>query len=117
MIPIGSSEITPEHLYHSRRQFLTGVGAMMTSVLLLGGCARPSPEPSPGGTDFCDLAKAGQDTDELGDPLTPCEDVLNYNNYYEFSTSKEGIGRLARDFQTSPWEVAVGGAGQQAQDL
>jgi sulfoxide reductase catalytic subunit YedY len=48
-------------------------------------------------------------TDELGDKLTSFEAITNYTNYYEFTTSKEGVARLAQDFKTSPWTVEVGG--------
>lgn len=47
--------------------------------------------------------------DELGDELTAYEAVTNFNNYYEFTTDKEGVAGLARDFRTSPWELEVGG--------
>jgi sulfoxide reductase catalytic subunit YedY len=103
MVPIHPSEITPEHLYLSRRRFLKGMGALATSALVLGGCgpgAAPSPSPS---------ASAGEGADELGDPLTPEEDINSYNNYYEFSFGKEEVAELAQDFKTSPWTVAVGG--------
>ncbi|RME49567.1 MAG: protein-methionine-sulfoxide reductase catalytic subunit MsrP, partial [Caldilineae bacterium] len=48
-------------------------------------------------------------SDELGDPLTPFDAVTHYNNYYEFTTSKEAVAKLAANFQTSPWTVQVGG--------
>jgi sulfoxide reductase catalytic subunit YedY len=48
-------------------------------------------------------------TDELGDQLTSFEAITNYTNYYEFTTSKEGVAYLAQDFKTSPWTVEVGG--------
>jgi methionine sulfoxide reductase catalytic subunit len=48
-------------------------------------------------------------TDELGDPANSYTDVTNYNNFYEFTTSKEGVAPLAKDFPTSPWEVEVSG--------
>jgi sulfoxide reductase catalytic subunit YedY len=41
--------------------------------------------------------------------LTPCEDITHYNNFYEFSTDKDDVAILARDFKTSPWTVTVGG--------
>jgi sulfoxide reductase catalytic subunit YedY len=44
-----------------------------------------------------------------GEPLTSFEDVTNFNNFYEFTTNKEGVARLAKDFKASPWTVAVGG--------
>jgi sulfoxide reductase catalytic subunit YedY len=51
----------------------------------------------------------GAQTDELGDALTPFDAVTGYNNYYEFSTDKEAVAPLAKNFVTSPWTVAVGG--------
>jgi sulfoxide reductase catalytic subunit YedY len=48
-------------------------------------------------------------SDELGDVLTDYEDIVTYNNYYEFSTDKEAVSRLATDYPTSPWQVEVGG--------
>ena len=87
------SEITPEHLYFSRRRFIAGAGALMASALFLGAC---------GVRD--DFAGAPDDDD-----LTSYRDISNYNNYYEFTTSKEGVAGLARDFRMSPWTVAVGG--------
>ena len=109
MINITPFEITPEHVYFSRREFLVGMGALVTSIMFFGGCGGRDTSLSPLGTDFCQSAKASQDTDELGDELTPCESIINYNNFYEFTTSKEEVARLARDFKTSPWAVQVGG--------
>jgi methionine sulfoxide reductase catalytic subunit len=110
MTTIKSSEITPEHLYLSRRKFMVGVGALATSAALLGACgpqesgaaaAKPAEEgPAP---------QAKAKADELGDPLTPFETVTNYNNYYEFTTDKEGVASLSQGFKSSPWQVEVGG--------
>jgi len=111
MIKIRSSEITPEHVYLNRRQFMKGAGAAALGAAVLAACG-PAATPKPAGpTATIDTTppQAGAQADELGDPLTPYEAVTNYNNYYEFSYNKEGIGRLAADFPTSPWTVAVGG--------
>ncbi len=106
---IDPSEITPEHLYLSRREFLRGMGALVASTLFLGGCDWQDSSPAPEGTDYCKSTKTSKNTDELGDDLTPCESIINYNNFYEFTTDKEDVARLARDFKTSPWLVQVGG--------
>jgi sulfoxide reductase catalytic subunit YedY len=113
MIKINPSEITPEHVYLSRRKFMVGIGALVTSSLLLSACGpqEPSPtsptaEPS---TDSSVSPTLSATTDELGDKLTSFEAIANYTNYYEFTTSKEGVARLAKDFKTSPWTVEVGG--------
>ena len=48
------------------------------------------------------------DTDELGAALTSFEAVTNFNNYYEFTTDKQRVAKLAEGYPTSPWEVTVG---------
>jgi len=107
-----SSEITPEHLYLSRRKFLIGAGAVAaTAVLSACGISRATVAPVASGATPADGAapQAGQSTDELGDKLTPYDSVTHYNNYYEFSLDKEEPARLAQGFKTSPWTVQVGG--------
>ena len=47
--------------------------------------------------------------DELGDDANTFTEIANFNNFYEFSTDKTAVARLASDFQTSPWTVEVGG--------
>jgi sulfoxide reductase catalytic subunit YedY len=101
---IASSEITPEHVYLSRRQFMRGVGALAGAAALsacgadlTGGRSASATTPIPGKTD------------ERGDAYTSYEDVTGYNNYYEFTTSKDGVAGLAKDFPTSPWQVEVTG--------
>lgn len=117
MIPIRPSEITPEHIYLSRRRLLAAMGALAASSLL-AACGGAQTEPTvpaivgplaPGGTSTPPLPPLSSDHDELGAPLTPWEAITQYTNFYEFSTSKEGVARLARNFRTSPWTVDVGG--------
>jgi DMSO/TMAO reductase YedYZ molybdopterin-dependent catalytic subunit len=43
------------------------------------------------------------------DNLTAEQDILNYNNFFEFTMEKESVAEKARNLITSPWEVAVGG--------
>lgn len=43
------------------------------------------------------------------DQLTPLEAITNYNNFYEFDTSKGGVAVEAKNFVTRPWQVSVGG--------
>ncbi len=109
MEKIRSSEITPEQLYLCRRKFIKGSLALLTSMFLFNeACARPG-VPSVATEQFCDMATASQNMDELGDVLTDCEDIINYNNFYEFTTSKETVAGLAKDLRISPWTIQVGG--------
>lgn len=108
MIKIRSSEITPEHIYLSRRKFMVGIGALAASSALLAACGVQDAAVKEDETKPTDL-KTTATTDELGDKLTTFEAVTTYNNYYEFSTSKEMVAKLATDFKTSPWTIEVGG--------
>ncbi len=122
MEKIKPSEITPEHVYLSRRRFMKGVGALVASSLVLAACGdqvlTPTPLPTevagPKGTPTNPaLPPLGASADELGADLTTFEAITNYCNFYEFTTRKEGVADLAKDFVTSPWAVQVGGLVQK----
>jgi sulfoxide reductase catalytic subunit YedY len=99
---IPSSAITPESLY-TRRGFL-GVAGALSAATLLAACSRRATEPTLSG----DQPDSGP-RDALGDPLNSFEQITNYNNYYEFTTDKQEVARLAAPFRSSPWELEVGG--------
>ncbi|MBA3459264.1 MAG: protein-methionine-sulfoxide reductase catalytic subunit MsrP [Deltaproteobacteria bacterium] len=44
-----------------------------------------------------------------GEQLTPLESIANYNNFYEFTTNKDGVAAAAAGFNTDGWTVEVGG--------
>jgi sulfoxide reductase catalytic subunit YedY len=107
---IPASEITPRDLYLSRRQFITAATAGMATVgvgMLLAGCRQTPSEPGTGPEPHG--SPVGATTDELGDPLTSYQNVISYNNFYEFTTDKEGVAARAANFSTSPWQVETGG--------
>ncbi len=131
MKKILSSEITPEDVYLARRRFMTGAAKLAAGAVLLSACGgRATPEasdatPDPQGdgvgsatseptsvpvpTPTAAPIRAQGSTDELGNVLTPYEAVVGYNNFYEFTTSKERVAGLASHFVTSPWRLQVGG--------
>jgi len=92
-------EITPKELYASRRKFLKQAGAISAGALL-AACvpAIDAPVGAPTSTKV-----------PFPDVLTPYESATGYINYYEFSTSKEGIDRLSKDFTSSPWQLEISG--------
>jgi len=115
MRKISPSEITPEHVYLSRRELLKGMGILTGGAALLAACnGNPPPmtlEPGLQGDPTADAVdpSASSNVDELGDPLNTFDDITNYNNYYEFTTDKIDVARLAEGYPTSPWEIQVGG--------
>ena len=104
-VPVKPSEITPEWVYLSRRDFLKSLGIVSAGALLAAACGPAAPKEANIPADL----KVSATTDELGDPLNTYEQITNYNNFYEFSTSKEAVAGLAKDFRTDPWTVEVGG--------
>lgn len=109
--PIDPSDITPEELYYSRRRFIKQALTASAAALLVSACQPGKVGSFPEVTPTTDLNPpvASQSGDELGNLLTAYDDIINYTNYYEFSTDKKGPTRLGQDFQSSPWSVAVGG--------
>jgi sulfoxide reductase catalytic subunit YedY len=110
MTDIKSSEITPEHIYLSRRRFMVGIGALAAGSLVLSACGAGGSSDAATTTDVdeADLHVSAT-TDELGAKLNSFEAITNFNNFYEFTIDKEQVARLAKDFITSPWTVQVGG--------
>jgi sulfoxide reductase catalytic subunit YedY len=106
---IPSSEITSEHIYLSRREFIKTAGLFGAGAAALAACSPSATGGSPVDFNSGEEPAALASSDELGNPLNSYKDITNYNNYYEFSIDKEAVAPLSKDFQTSPWTVAVGG--------
>jgi sulfoxide reductase catalytic subunit YedY len=97
------SAATPEAAFLNRRQIMAGAAA--GAGLLVAGAGRAAAETSP----IADLfpAKANPRF-TLDRALTPEEVNGNYNNFFEFGTSKE-IASAAEALKPRPWTVAVDG--------
>jgi methionine sulfoxide reductase catalytic subunit len=105
---IRSSEITPKNLYLNRRKFLAGAaiaGAAAAGGVKLRDILSPS-KVALAGTKIDGIKKSSLSTTET---ITPAADVTHYNNYYEFSTDKDGPAKLAGNFRTRPWKVTIDG--------
>jgi sulfoxide reductase catalytic subunit YedY len=105
-VPVRSSEITPKETYLSRRDFIKAAG-LVAGSMALAACAPGVVETTTPESLAVDAGPAK--TDELGDSANTFEEITNYNNYYEFSTNKEAVAPLAKNFTTAPWTVEVGG--------
>jgi sulfoxide reductase catalytic subunit YedY len=104
---INPVEITPEPVYINRRKFMQGA-LVAGGALLLAACVPAITESPTAVVNPSDLLTNGQ-ADELGDPLTPYDTILNYNNFYEFSLYKERVAAAAKDFKTDPWQIEISG--------
>jgi methionine sulfoxide reductase catalytic subunit len=103
-----STEITPKELYLSRRRFLAaaaGIGALALSGEKLAELLSPAVHASAAAR----LATTPSPLSTHGEKLTPYQDVTHYNNFYEFSTDKEGPSQLAGSFHPLPWTVQIDG--------
>jgi len=106
---IPAREITPKDLYWNRRKFLAGMGVAGAGVAAVSAIERavaPRVRAYAGEEKIAGLQKSPFSTTEK---ITPIQTVTHYNNYYEFSTDKEGPAKLAQNFKTRPWMVTIDG--------
>ena len=110
---IKSSEITDEKTYLSRRNFIRA-GVLAGTTLATAGVYRFINPPPPKEIVTAEIQNIAKPSDfRTEEKLNTFEEITNYNNYYEFSTSKTGVARKAEDFITRPWTVEVGGLVQK----
>ena len=113
---IKSSEITPKDVYLNRRNFIRGAALIGTTAAtgLLYRKLNPAAVEPPKGETLATVSKPNLNDETrngfaTNEKLTALEDITNYNNFYEFSTDKQGVASAARGFVTNPWSVSVEG--------
>ena len=126
---IPGSQVTPESTYVNRRHFLKNLGFTGVGLPMLAGCSE--------GTEGSSTAFAGSagsrgpygqvpqfwvkqweglfpavrnprfktQRGETDEKLT-----TGYNNFYEFTTTKQRVKDLVEGFEVDPWKVEVKGA-------
>lgn len=104
---IKPSEITDETLYYNRRAFLAKTGRAAMAVA--AGVTMPGLAGWPDARAALGLGTIEKSRYTVDEEKTPYKDVTRYNNFYEFSTDKEGPARLAKNFKTAPWTVQIDG--------
>ena len=103
---IPSSEITSKSDYLSRRDFIKATGLLAGSLVLAACSPNLESTATPETTITTPMVEI---KDEIGGVTNTLYEITNYNNYYEFTTVKEGVADLSKDFITSPWDVEVYG--------
>ncbi len=96
-----SSDITPEALYYSRREWLAAAGLTVGAIAGVGALF-----PSRLGAQQALGTPYGLQPD---DKPTPWDDVTGYNNFYEFGTDKSDPAAESKNFKPRPWTVKVDG--------
>jgi len=104
-----ASEITPEHVYLNRRNFIRAalLAGSATATGLTYRFFNPPPAAESSSTEIVNVQPATANGD-VGSPNS-FEDITNYNNFYEFATDKRSVARKAERLVTRPWTVEVGG--------
>jgi sulfoxide reductase catalytic subunit YedY len=112
---IKSSEITPESVYLSRRNFLrAGLVAGTTAATALTYRFFNPQAASETAATASEIVNTQQSSYRApNETPNSFEDITNYNNFYEFSTDKRAVARKAEKFVTRPWTVEVGGLVQK----
>lgn len=99
-----SSEITPEPVWQSRREWMARAATAAAAAGLTSWANRQA---------FAQAADAlpGHPNARYSvmDASTPLKDITSYNNYYEFGVDKDQPARYAGQLQTRPWTVSLEG--------
>ncbi|HFC30651.1 MAG TPA: protein-methionine-sulfoxide reductase catalytic subunit MsrP [Oceanospirillales bacterium] len=97
---IKENEVTDKKLYKSRRQFLKSAAIIGTSSIL-------------GSSQLAAFEIKKYPTvnkyNIKNEAITKQKYATHYNNFYEFSTSKEGPALLAETLKPEPWKIEVTG--------
>jgi sulfoxide reductase catalytic subunit YedY len=105
---IPSSEITPREVYFDRRSFLRG------GILAASAAATAVAYRKLNGVELVDttgkpLKGVIKGVVKAGEMATPKRSIVNYNNFYEFTTNKDAVAAAAKNFKTDGWKIEVGG--------
>jgi sulfoxide reductase catalytic subunit YedY len=96
---IPESQVTPEHVFLNRRQFVAGAAAATIAAPALAQTADPSAGLYPAGRNM--RFRVERD-------LTEESVASQWNNFYEFGSSKN-IARAAQSLPIRPWEIKIDG--------
>jgi methionine sulfoxide reductase catalytic subunit len=103
------SAATPEHVFLNRRAYLIGTAAAASAVAL--PVMGPDADPSAGLYPFKRNASFTLDRE-----VTPESVNANYNNFYEFGSSKR-VAAAAQALKLRPWEIKIDGMVEKEQTI
>ncbi|MCV0439931.1 MAG: protein-methionine-sulfoxide reductase catalytic subunit MsrP [Hydrogenophaga sp.] len=107
------SEITPQAVYRSRRQWLLAAAALggggIASWAGRSAWAQAAAVPRPGKLAALPGRRSVVPGAATMEALTSYGDATSYNNYYEFGTDKSDPASAAGTLKPRPWTVSVEG--------
>jgi sulfoxide reductase catalytic subunit YedY len=106
-------DATPESVFLNRRSLIKGAGA-----LALGAAFAPSgpAAAAPAGAPWSPAAPANPAFLDAGRAITPEKINSNYNNFFEFGSSKD-IAARAQELVSDPWSIRIDGACAKPQKI
>ena len=114
---IKPSEITSESAYLNRRRFIQAsiAAGSLAATGLLYRTFSPAASTQVATPEIGDVKPSASPASEL--TKNTYEEITNYNNFYEFSTSKSAVAAKAQSLVTRPWTVEIGGLVQKPRTL
>ena len=121
-------DATDERVFHARRDFIRalGGGSLVAGAGLAAGwlASACSQETAAKQQDLDPTQRAWQglypaprnELYKVSRPVTPEEDVLIYNNFYEFGSHKS-ISRAAQKMSLDPWSIEINGQVEKPQTI
>jgi sulfoxide reductase catalytic subunit YedY len=100
------SDITPEAVYRSRREFLAGLAGAGLAAGLPGAAAQ---EVLTVGLVEPALRFKRNERFSTREKMNSFAEITGYNNFYEFGTDKEDPAEHAHSLRPRPWTVVVDG--------
>lgn len=99
---ISENKVTPKELFEDRRKFIKlGAAGLVANSAVIDLMAKENlPTPNLNYT---------KDTNPDNLTLNSFEQITSYNNFYEFTTSKEGVKKLAQAMNPNPWSIEIDG--------
>jgi sulfoxide reductase catalytic subunit YedY len=102
---------TPEHLFFNRRALLAGAGLSLLPGAALAQRISDLPDPT---KDLYPVK--GNEKFTLDRPVTDEKINTNYNNFYEFGSSKS-VSKAAQGLKLRPWTVKIDGMVEKPQEI
>lgn len=102
MKKLSAKDVTSEVLFNKRRNFLKlGAASIVASSALVDLMAKEN-------LPLSNL-KYLKDANANDLKLNTFKEITSYNNFYEFTTSKEKVKDLAKDMDTTSWKITIDG--------